>query len=75
MGNWELVWPALIRQNIVLQMIFNLVSVSIYFDKVDVPNLVTYLEKTPIFEWNMVICDSKNRYQKVMCSKEIGLHV
>ena len=41
--------------------------------KVDLPNLVTYLDWTPIFEWYVVICDSKNRYETDMCLKEIGL--
>ena len=42
--------------------------------KVDEPNLITYLNWTPIFEWCVVRCGSKNGYQKDMCLKEIGLH-
>ena len=41
--------------------------------KVDVPNLVTYLNQTPIFEWYVVWCGSENEYQKHMSLKEIGL--
>ena len=32
-------------------------------DKVDMPNSVSSLNQTPIFEW----CGSKNRYQKNTC--------
>ena len=32
--------------------------------KVDEPNLVTYLNWTPIFEWCVVRCGSMNGYQK-----------
>ena len=42
--------------------------------KVDVPNLVTYLNWTPTFEWCMVWCGSKNGYQEDMCLKEFGPH-
>ena len=28
------------------------------------PSSTTYLNQTPIFEWFVVGCDSKNRYQK-----------
>ena len=41
--------------------------------KIDVPNLVTYLNCTPIIERYMVGCGSKNTYQKDMCLKEIQL--
>ena len=41
---------------------------------VDVPNLITYLTCTPIFEWYLVWCGYKNEYKKDMCLKEIGLH-
>ena len=44
--------------------------------EVDVPNSVTSLYWTPIFEWYVVRCASKNGYQKnmfrrdwTMCSK------
>ena len=40
---------------------------------VDMPNSITYLDQTPIFEWYLVRCGSKNRYQKDMCIEEIGL--
>ena len=43
--------------------------------KANVPNLVTCLNKTPLFEWYMVRCGSKNGYQKDTCLKETGLHV
>ena len=42
--------------------------------KGDNPYLVTFLMRTSIFEWYVVWCDSKNRYQKDRCLKEIGLH-
>ena len=38
------------------------------------PNSVTYLNRTHVFEYYMVRRDSKNGYQKDMYSKEIGLH-
>ena len=41
--------------------------------QVDDPYLVAFLTKTPIFEWYVVRCGSKNGYQKHMCFKEIGL--
>lgn len=31
------------------------------FSKVDVPNLVTYLSRTPIYKWNVIGCGSKNK--------------
>ena len=40
---------------------------------VNVPNSITYLNWTPIFDWCVVRCESKNRHQKDMCSKGIGL--
>ena len=43
-------------------------------NKIDVPDSVIYLSETSIFEWYMVRCDSKNKYQKSVCLKEIGLH-
>jgi hypothetical protein len=33
-----------------------------------------YLNQTPIFEWFVVWCDSKNGYQKDMCLNMIGPH-
>ena len=38
--------------------------------KVHVPNLVTTLNRTPIFELYVVWCGFKNIYQKDMCSKD-----
>ena len=42
--------------------------------KVELPNMVTYLIQTPIFELHVVWCGYKNEYKKDMCLKEIGLH-
>ena len=41
--------------------------------KVDVPNSVTYLNRTPIFEWYVDKCGSKNGYQKNMCLQKYWL--
>ena len=41
--------------------------------KVDNPYLVTFLSQAPTFEWYVVKCGSKNKFQKEMCSKRIGL--
>ena len=42
--------------------------------KVDVPNsVVTYLDRTPLFEWHVVRCDSNNIHQENTCPKYIGL--
>ena len=39
------------------------------------PNLVTYPNRSPTFEWYMVWHGSKNGYQKHMCyKKQIRLH-
>ena len=43
--------------------------------KVNVLNLVTYLEWTPICEWYVIKCGSKNRHKKYTCFKKIGLCV
>ena len=40
--------------------------------EVDVPNLVTIPNRTPLFEWYVVRCGFKNGYPNDMCSKEIG---
>ena len=40
--------------------------------KGDVPNLVTYLNQTPMFESYAVKYGSKNVYHKDMCLKVIG---
>ena len=42
--------------------------------KVDVPNLVTNLNPTPIFEWYVDSYGSKNGCQKDKCFGEIELH-
>ena len=42
--------------------------------KVDMPNLVTHLDQTPILEWYVVWRGSKNRYQNDMFLKEVRLH-
>jgi hypothetical protein len=42
--------------------------------KVDVPDSFTYLNQTPIFDWYVIRCGSKNKYQKDMCLKESELH-
>ena len=41
--------------------------------KVDVVNSITYPSWTPIYEWYVVRCDSKDRGHKGMCLKEIEL--
>ena len=42
--------------------------------KVNGPNSVTYLDRTPICEWWVVRCRSKNAHQKgIMCLTESGL--
>jgi hypothetical protein len=40
---------------------------------IDVPNLVTYLNQTPMFEWCVVRCISINGYQNDTCVKDSGL--
>ena len=37
------------------------------------PNSATYLNRTHIFEWYMVRCGFKNRYQKDICLEVIGI--
>ena len=34
---------------------------------------VIYLNQTPIFEWCVIRCGSKNKYQKDVCLKESEL--
>ena len=47
-----------------------------YLCMVSGPNLVTYLNQTPILEWCLVRCGFKNRHHEdIMCLKEIGLCV
>ena len=38
------------------------------------PNSNTAIIWTPLFEWYMGSCGSKNGHQEGMCSKEIRLH-
>ena len=40
---------------------------------IDTPYSVTFLIETPIFEWYVVWCGSKNGYRKDMCLHEITL--
>ena len=37
---------------------------SMFTPSIDVPNSITYLNQTPIFEWYVVRCGTKNGYQK-----------
>ena len=47
---------------------------SFFFYNVNMPNLVTYLNQTPLFEWCVVRCGSKNNHQKtIMSLKGISL--
>ena len=41
--------------------------------EVDMPNSNIMIIWTPLFEWYLVMCGSKNGHQKYMCLKEIGL--
>ena len=41
--------------------------------KVCKPNPTTHLKQTPIFEWCVVTCGSKNEHQKSICLKDIGI--
>ena len=42
-------------------------------EKVNGPDSVTSLNGTPMFQWFVIRCGSKNRHQKDMWGKEIGL--
>ena len=42
-------------------------------DKVNNIDSVTFLILTPIYKWHVVGCGYKNRYQKDICFKNIGL--
>jgi hypothetical protein len=42
---------------------------------IGVPNSVTYLNRTPIFDCYVVWCSSKNIYMKDTCLKEFGMCV
>jgi len=39
---------------------------------VDNPYVVTSLHQTPIFEWYVVWCDSKNGYERHVFYKKLG---
>ena len=41
--------------------------------KIDMPDLITHLNRTPIFEWHVVWCIYQMGYQKDMPLIEIGL--
>ena len=43
-------------------------------NKIDVRNLVNYLNWAPIFNWYLIRCGFKNRYKNDICSKEVILH-
>ena len=55
-------------------LFYSEITKKLITQKVNVPNLVTYLDKTPIFDWCVIRCGSKNGHQKKKCLKEIGLH-
>ena len=38
------------------------------------PNSIPYLDRTPVVKTYVIKCGFKSKYQKDMCSKEIGLH-
>ena len=42
--------------------------------KVDMPNSITSLDQTPMFESYVNKCDSNNGYQNGVCLREIGPH-
>jgi len=50
-------------------------SIICLLHKKDVPNLHTYADWTPVFEWYVVKCGSRNGHQKDVCLKEIRLCV
>lgn len=41
--------------------------------KVDVPNSITHLTRTPVLKWYVVWCSYKNGHQKDVCLKECRL--
>ena len=41
--------------------------------KVKNPYLFAFLIRSPIFEWYVVWCGTKNGYQKYICFEEVGL--
>ena len=42
--------------------------------KIDMPNSITYLNRTFTFVWYAVRCGFKNGYHRNMCLKKYGLH-
>jgi hypothetical protein len=60
--------PHIITQSRQLTTITTLVweRIIAYKCNVDIPNVVTYLNRILIFEWYVVWCDSKNGYQNDM---------
>ena len=60
-----------VTHNLDLCIILHLLCVL--YLRVDMPNLVAYLNWTPILEWYVVKPGFVNKYQKDMCLKEIGL--
>ena len=76
MGEWEYFKNKKVRKCLLLSNIFNCIGdyagLKQRCNKVEVPNLMADLSRTPIFKWYVVRCGS-NRYQKHVCFKEIGL--
>ena len=56
-----------------LVILKNLCNVTNYIANVEGLILVTYLQRTPIFEWWLVRCGSRSGHQKDMFLKEIEL--
>ena len=52
---------------------FKRLSKALQLLKVDVPNLVAYLNWTHVLEWDVVWCGSKNGYVIDMCLRDIGM--
>ena len=63
------VFPGMYVKHSTCLLFLKVISLS----KVSWPNLVTYIKYQPIFEWSVVRCGSKNRHQKDIYLKEIGL--
>lgn len=54
-----------------------LVARHFSYTMLDVHNLVTYVNQTPVFEWYIYVvgCSFKNQNPKEMWFKEVGVHV
>lgn len=51
-----------------------MVSNILHLNKVDVPSLVTYLNRPPMFEWYVIRCASKRKCRrKDVCVTWVGL--